>query len=45
MDSVGEWEWDGENINIFVVSKLCSYSRECLLLNRLNDFVLNGICG
>ena len=45
MDSVEVWEWDGENINIFVVSKLCSCSRKCLLLNRLNDFVLNGICG
>ena len=45
MDSVGVWEWDGKNINIFVVSKWCSGSRECLLLNRLNDFVLNEICG
>ena len=44
MDSVGVWEWDGKNINIFVVSKWCSGSRECLLLNRLNDFVLNEIC-
>ena len=45
MDSVGVWEWDGKNINIFVVCKWCSGSRKCLLLNRLNDFVLNGICG
>ena len=45
MDSVGVWEWDGKNINIFVVSKWCSGSRKCLLLNRLNDLVLNGICG
>ena len=45
MDSVGVWEWDGKNINIFVVCKWCSSSRKCLLLNRLNDFVLNGICG
>ena len=44
MDSVGVWEWDGKNTNIFVVSKWCSGSRECLLLNRLNDFVLNEIC-
>ena len=40
MDSVEVWEWDGKNINIFVVSKWCSGSRKCLLLNRLNDFVL-----
>ena len=45
MDSVGVWEWDGKNIIIFVVSKWGSGSRKCLLLNRLNDFVLNGICG
>ena len=44
MDTVEVWEWDGKNINIFVVSKWCSGSRECLLLNRLNDFVLNEIC-
>ena len=44
MDSVGVWEWDGKNINILVESKWCSGSRECLLLNRLNDFVLNEIC-
>ena len=29
----------------FVVSKENSGSRECLLLNRLDDFVLNEICG
>ena len=31
--------------NIFVVSKWGSGSRKCLLLNGLDDFVLNGICG
>ena len=31
--------------NIFALSKEDSGSRECLLLNRLNDFVLNEICG
>ena len=31
--------------NIFVVSKEDCGSRECLLLNELSDFVLNGICG
>ena len=44
MDSVGEWEWDGKNKKI-VVSKWGSGSRKCLLLNRVGDFVLNGICG
>ena len=44
MDSVEEWEWDGENENIFVVSKWGSGSRKCLLLNGLDDFVLNKIC-
>lgn len=45
MDSVEVWEWDGKNINIFVVSKCGSGSRKCLLLNWLNDFALNEICG
>ena len=44
MDSVGEWEWDGKNKKN-VVSKWGSGSRKCLLLNRVGDFVLNGICG
>ena len=35
MDSVGVWEWDGKNINIFVVSKWDSDSRKILLLNEL----------
>ena len=35
----------GKMKNIFVVSKCGSGSRKCLLLNRLNDFVLNEICG
>ena len=35
----------GKIKNFFVVSKCGSGSRECLLLNRLNDFVLNEICG
>ena len=43
MDSVGVWEWEGENKKI--VSKWGSGSRKCLLLNRLNDSVSNGICG
>ena len=33
MDSVGEWEWDGENKKI-VLRKWCSDSRKCLLLNE-----------
>ena len=45
MDSVGAWEWEGENKIFFVVSKENSGSRECLLLNGLDDFVLNEICG
>lgn len=40
MDSVGEWEWDGENKKI-VVSKWGSGSIKSLLLNGLDDFVLN----
>lgn len=43
MDSVGVWEWDGENKKI-VVSKWGSGSTKCLLLNGLDDFVLNRIC-
>ena len=43
MDSVEEWEWDGENKKI-VVSKWGSGSIKCLLLNRVGDFVLNKIC-
>lgn len=43
MDSVGEWEWDGENKKI-VVSKWGSGSIKSLLLNGLDDFVLNEIC-
>ena len=39
MDSVGVWEWDGENKKI-VVSKWGSGSTKCLLLNGLDDFVL-----
>ena len=35
----------GQIKNIFVVRKWCSGFRKCLLLNRLNDFVLNEICG
>ena len=44
MDSVEVWEWEGENKKI-VVSKWGSGSIKCLLLNGLDDFVLNGICG
>ena len=36
MDSVGEWEWEGENKNIFVVSKADADFRKCLLLNELD---------
>lgn len=43
MDSVGEWEWEGENKKI-VVSKWGSGSIKCLLLNGLDDFALNKIC-
>ena len=43
MDSVGVWEWDGENKKI-VVSKWGSGSTRCLLLNGLDDFVLKKIC-
>ncbi len=35
----------GKIKKFFVVSKENSGSRECLLLNRLDDFVLNEICG
>lgn len=44
MDSVGAWEWEGKNKNIFVVSKADADFRKCLLLNELDDFVLNKIC-
>ena len=35
----------GKMKNIFVLRKWCSSSSKCLLLNRVGDFVLNGICG
>ena len=44
MDSVEVWEWDGKNKKI-VVSKWGSGSIKCLLLNGLDDFALNEICG
>jgi len=36
MDSVGVWEWDRKNKNIFVVSKADADFRKCLLLNELD---------
>ena len=36
MDSVGVWEWEGKNKNIFVVSKADADFRKCLLLNELD---------
>ncbi len=35
----------GKIKNIFVVSKWCSGSRRCLLLNELDDYASNKICG
>ena len=45
MDSVEVWEWEGENKNIFVVSKADADFRKCLLLSELDYFVSNKKCG
>ena len=35
MDSVGVWEWDGKNINIFVVSKMVQWFQEMLIIEQI----------